>query len=210
MAGTGAHGRPAPAACSAASGWQRGQRPASAPSGCSRWRVRSLQPSSPHQGGQACALPSGAGSSPGDSRAASTAAGLRTPAVFVPTNAASPSGAQPLASASATLGASRRRRPSVSGQSGPRRAKNSSAPPPAPGRSSPAPGPVSRAPALAAGGSLGGSKDGSGATAAPRSGSSCTPFVRWLHPAGVTGCNGCTPSAGLSADSAAGCNCCIP
>ncbi len=42
---------------------------------------------------------------------------------------------------------------------------------------------VSSARVLAAGGSVDGSLDGSGAAAAPRDGVSCTPPERWLHPA---------------------------
>ena len=160
----------------AASGWQRGQRPASAPSACCRRRVCLLH--WPHHAGRAWAGAAGAGSSAGDSRVASTAAGLRTPAVFALTNAARAAGSHPAPSAAATIGASRRRCAPVSGQPGPSRVKNS-LPLPAGGWPSALIRPTSHTPASAAAdGSLGGSKDGSGAAAAPRSCAGCTPLLR--------------------------------
>ncbi len=173
--------------------------------------IRVTSSHSPHQGGRAGRCRRGGGSSAGESRAASTAYGLRTPMVFAPVKVASACGSQPASSAACTAGASLARWSEVSVQPSPRTAKNSPTawPPPA----VPVMAGTWRACAEAADGSLDGSLDGSGATAAPRSCTCCTPSMRWLHPGPGSGCTCCTPSGRLSTASLwpnAGCDDCTP
>jgi hypothetical protein len=143
----------------------------------------------PHHGGREDGHPGATGSSSGDRRADRTAYGFRTPVLLPPVKAASQSGVQPSARAASTAGVSRLRWAGVSRHCRPRASKYS---PAASARLS-AGGAVPRAGTRAADGSLDGSMNGSGATAAARSGSGCTPSLRWLHPVGVSGCSGCNP-----------------
>lgn len=142
-------------------------------------------------GGRNGRCPGGGGASlVADRCVTRTAYGLRTPLMFAPAKAASACGVQPAFNAAVTAGASLTRWAAVSRQSGPSAAKNSPTGPPPPPAASAACGP-SRA---GAGGSRDGSLYGSGATAAPRSGASCTPSapvaprsrlgVQRLHPVG--------------------------
>ena len=164
----------------------------------------------PHQGGRAGRCGCGGGSSAGESRAANTAYGLRTPAVFAPVNAASACGDQPAWSAAWAAGASRARWSAVSLQPSSRTAKNSSTAWPRPA----VPAVVGTWRVRGGGGRFHGwFPDGSGATAAPRSCACCTPPMRRLHPVRGSGCNCCTRSgrlstASLSPDS--GCGDCTP
>ncbi len=164
---------------SVAAGLQRGHGRGASPSKPS---IRVAASHSPHHGGRDGRCGCGEGSSVGESRAASTAYGLRSPLVFAPVNAARVCGVQPASSAVVTAGASLARWAAVSRQSAPSAAKNSltGLPPPA---ASAACG-HSRA---GAAGSPEGSLYGSGATTAPRDCTDCTPFARWLHPAPAWG-----------------------
>ena len=118
-------GTPAPRT---AAGLQLGHGRGASPSKPS---IRVAWSHSPHHGGLAGRRVCGGGSSAGDSRAASTAYGFRTPAVFA-VKAASACGAQPASSAAVTAGASLARWAAVSRQSTPRAVKNSPAGPPPP------------------------------------------------------------------------------
>lgn len=107
-----------------AAGLQRGHgRGAS----LSKPRIRVAWSHSPHHDGRATCCVRGGGSSAGDSRAASTAYGFRTPTVLVPVKAASACGVQPASRVVVTAGASLARWAAVSGQSAPSAAKNSPA-----------------------------------------------------------------------------------
>jgi hypothetical protein len=146
----------------AATGLQREHGRGASPSKPSI-RVRSSH--SPHHGGLD-RWPGGIGSSAGESRAVSTAYGFLRPPVFEPVKAASSRGAHPASTAASTAGRILSRCATVNGHAAPRPSKNSSAGPPPNPRSSP--GRAVRAGTVAAGGSLGGSLYGSGATPAPR------------------------------------------
>ena len=73
-------------------GLQRGHGRGASPS---KPRIRVRSSHSPHQGGRAGRHRVGGGSSAGESRAASTAYGLRAPVLFAPVKAASACGIQP-------------------------------------------------------------------------------------------------------------------
>ena len=127
-----------------------------------------------------------------DSRAASTEYGFRTPLVSASATAASVRGDQPALSAVVTARASLARGAAVSRQPGPSAAKNSPAGP----SSCPSTACVSPTRARAAG-SLDGSLDGSGATAAPRGCTGCTRRRAGCTPFPARGCNCRTPPGQL-------------
>ncbi len=163
----------------AVNGLQRGHGRGASPSKPS---IRVTWSHSPHQGGRDGRARGGAGSSAGESRAASTAYGLRTPLVFAPVKAASACGVQPALRAVVTAGASLARWAAVSRQSATQRGEEVTDRPTAAGR-------VGRGrPSARAGG--GGSVDGSCTVrvqpphpvAAP-----VAPRRRWLHPVRLRG-----------------------
>lgn len=189
-----------------AAGLQRGHGDGASPSKPS---IRVTSSHWPHQGGRDGRGRCGSGSSAAESRAASTAYGLRTPAVFAPVKAASACGDQPASIATCTAGASLDRWSAVSAQPPPSSPKNSPAiwPPPV----MPSVAGTWHAFMAAADGSVDGSLDVSGAATAPRGSAGCTLSPHWLHPAPCSGCNGCTPSGRLSTGSLlpeAGCDDC--